>query len=266
MNRLDQFVVSEVVALFGSAVDDPQESVLDQVNEDLLEQGSQILIDGVHLENGDLILSKQFVHDVHGRNGSDVSCPQHESDPTGSVGIVAIDDSLGFGEILRGNARLHPDLSLDTRPQQSVKHVGGEYSNDRLSLAGRHRARELRAAMIEDVLQGVPQQTSVANGEVRAGVPLLGGHRIIERNALGRAGKSHPPLGHCSRLLHNRIEIPDPLLNGGLRPGPLGLLQPGQEPIDFRFRGYGNRMPPLWVDDTADRCDHEDSFERSAEA
>ncbi len=61
-----------------SAVDDPHESGLDQPREQALEDRTEILVHGVHLQQNSLALLKNFGKGVGCRNARDVASAEHE--------------------------------------------------------------------------------------------------------------------------------------------------------------------------------------------
>ncbi len=254
MDGLDERVVTEVVAFFGAAVSDAEVAVVDEIGEDLGEDRPEILVDRIHLEDRHLVLHEQLVHGIHRRNRSDVPGPEHETDPARTVGILAVDDRLRCSQVVGRDAGLHPDLGTYPRPQQLVVHVGGEHADDGLALSGGDRARELRAAVIEDVLQRVPEQAGVAHRQVRAGVPLLGSHRILEGDPFGDAGETHPAFGERGGALDDRVEVRDPLLDRRCRPHGLRCLQSRQVFVDLLARGDRKGVPAFGVNDAA--CGH----------
>jgi hypothetical protein len=80
VQRVDMRMGRQMRAHLGAAVDDLEEAVVDQARERALQVRAEHLIDGVHLQDDDLVFGEQLVEHVHRRDGRNVAGTEHERD------------------------------------------------------------------------------------------------------------------------------------------------------------------------------------------
>ena len=233
-------LAAEVGPLLGAAVDDAEETALDERLERLLQQRPQEDVDGVGLEHHHLVLHEELVEGVHGADRGDVARPQHQRDlPLADRRVEC--HGLGCGEALLRHARLHPDVGGDAGVEDAVVEVEGEDAGEHLAVrTGAHGPRDAGPAVGLDVQQRLAQQAQVAQDEVGPHQGLLAGDGVVRVEPLGLDPQGGPAVRHGGEAAGELGEQRQPLSGGDGRPGALLLLQGGHGRVHLRAgRGAG---------------------------
>src|SRR5579883_2827930 len=119
MDFINASMIAEIGAFGGSAVDDAQEARLDERFERLFDDGADVGIDWITLENHHLIFHQQLRENIGWPNAGDVSSTQDQRDLARML-LILIDRGLGFGQFLCCYARFHPDFSPHAAEEEFV--------------------------------------------------------------------------------------------------------------------------------------------------
>ena len=133
VDLIDPLVPSEVLTHLGAAVREADEAIGDEVAKDVLEDGAEILVDRVHLEQADVTFRVQLVEHIKGGDARDVARAQHQHQRTLRLRLL-VEDGHGVGEAGRGDTGLHPHLRADTAEQQPIPGALREHVDHHLAV------------------------------------------------------------------------------------------------------------------------------------
>ena len=193
MDRVHLGLAHEVGAHVVAARRDANEPALDERGERPVQNGLQIGIDQIQLDQHHSVVLVQLRQAVQRWDRADVACPKHQADLPGQVGVA---QPAG-----------HPRLRLLQRhpwPQPHVRCVA--HHHPILRDSGKDAQRDLTAWQpahphpVQRVRAGLKlfdepdDRSDVRKQRVRPAHPLLAGGRRVHCDALALAGHAHPLL------------------------------------------------------------------------
>ena len=125
VNFGDPIMLAEILTDIGAAVSNLDETIIDQGLEGTLDEGTEVVIDRIHLQQNDLSFNEEFMHHIQWANAGHVSCAENQGDP--ALGRrIAIELSDVVHQICLRDFWLLPDLRRETTEQETVSEVGWE--------------------------------------------------------------------------------------------------------------------------------------------
>ena len=197
---VDARVVAEVAALDGVAVDDPDEPAPHEGREGSVVDRGEVGRHGMGLEDDHPVLDEELVDDVQRADRRHVPRAEDEADAAGVR--CRVGGRHGGGNVGCRDARLHPDLGGHAEPGEPVHQVHRhDLGGDAPIWPRPHRAGDPRPPIAGDLAHGVAVEPEPPEVEVRSGDRLLGGHRIVRREALRARRELDPGRrgGHTGR-------------------------------------------------------------------
>jgi hypothetical protein len=229
-------VARQVGAGLGVAVGHREVAVLDGRGEDLLEEGAQVLVDRVDLEQRHRALDEHLLQRVLGRDGGDVAGPEHQRHPA-VVGAL-VEGRLALADLLRGQVLLEVDLRGDAGEGERLqRRARVDLERVAAALAPAQPARvELRAAADLDVGEALLEQPQVPGDRQAVREPLLPGVLGLGVQALGQAGRLDHPVQPLEVAVGDLGEEREPLGDVQPREAAGRALQPVEHAVEPRAR------------------------------
>src|ERR1051326_2453842 len=154
-------VVTEVSALSCSSVHNAQESRLYESLEALFNEGSQVCIHRICLEQYYLVLYEQLVEYIHGADARNVSSSKYQGELS-LVFLGLIESRLGFRQVLYCYPWLHPHFCRDTIEEETVVDRLWKYLCGNLTpWSRRDRARNSGMPIVFDIAQRLTQLAQI---------------------------------------------------------------------------------------------------------
>jgi hypothetical protein len=184
------------------------------------EKGDEIVVHRIHLQDDDLVLDEQFLKAIERRDRGDVSSPQHDGDSAAAVGGRRRIARSGIaGQVLLGDARLHPDIGGHPGHQQPVPdrvrhHPGGNLPVR--EFANWEALEELPAVHLRQSLQ---EEVAGAHQRIGAAEPFLAFKRRSRRYSFFARRRLRPGLGDRRQMVLDLREHRHALADRRARPG-----------------------------------------------
>ena len=110
VNRVNEIMLGQVLADLAPAVSEPHKAVADEFGSDVLKNRSQVVVDGVHLDDHNLALDEHLREDIEQGDRRDVS--RSEDYPNGALRLsLLVEGSHIVGQVRHRHPGLHPHFS-----------------------------------------------------------------------------------------------------------------------------------------------------------
>lgn len=227
VDRVHGRMGAKIRALVGAASHDAQEAAQHQRLQALLQQWAQIGVDGVELEQCDVIGDEQLVQRVVQRQEGGIASAQDQGRHAG-MALVPIGRRLARQHIAGCHARLHPHLAAGAHEEHAVEERLWEDVHSHPPI-GLHLGRGGQAGtpVALDVVQRAVQQPHPAQRHGVVG-PVLALAEGVTGGSLGLEDGRHPALTDGRHALADLGQQGDALVDAGGDPGVLVSLQHGQ--------------------------------------
>ena len=242
MDLLDPLVGDQMGADLGAAVDHLEPVLADQAAQRPADEGPQILVHRVHLEHAGPVLHEELVQHVGGTDRGDVAGSQDQRHAAFHPRLP-ISGRLVRGQVVAADRPVQPHLGAEAGEEQPIGEPIGEHPGRQPPVAAlleRPRRQAGRAA-VADLGQRPLQAAHIAHHGHRSGQPLLSGRRAAGVELLGADRRRDPILRHLHHPLDHLLQEVDAAVGGERGEATLGLLQPGDDPVELDERGGGRR-------------------------